>query len=510
MMLINQIITAAAWVFIGVIPAFYLFYIKGYDTRLGMLIGGVIGFVAGFLGTELGLIPSALHGGVTVFGLIVIALLLVPEMQMVLPGTAPPTRTSGPDGARDRLRRLLLATGGILLFLFVLFGLDALVPNLPIDPVLITFLLALLFMFFIVPRSKYADDQSTSQRTTNFAYALTLPTAIIVIGIVIFPVIWNGILSLRVVSVGDLANFELFDVSELTLANFEAQMGFRIDAVPCVTTDAGVCEVDEDGNTVFENPRRYFDDYRGYRTTAEFDLFGTHYAIGVRNPEFYPMITRTFLYTLASTVLAITFGLVAALLVREAFPGRAIFRGFILFPYIAPVISVAFIWQVLLRQNGFINGLIGSDTSWLSTNETFLGISIPLIMVILFQTWRYFPFAFLFLLARIQAIPEDMYEAAKVDGAAPSQRLWFITLPQLQAVFGTLFLLRFIWTFNKFDDVFLLTGPISQTKVIPVAIFESLFTESNVGEASAIAVVMAAILAVVLLIYFRFFLVDEA
>ena len=219
--------------------------------------------------------------------------------------------------------------------------------------------------------------------------------------------------------------------------------------------------------------------------------------IGVRNPEFYPMLLRTLGYTLASTVMAITFGLLVALLVREAFPGRAIFRGFVLFPYIAPVISVAFVWQVLLRQNGLVNGVLGTRINFLGENSL-----LPLFMVVLFQTWRYFPFAFLFLLARIQAIPDDMYEAAKVDGATPIQRLWFVTLPQLRAVIGTLFLLRFIWTFNKFDDVFLLTGAISQTKVIPIQIYESLFIESSVGEASAVAVVMAMILAVVLLIYF--------
>ena len=150
------------------------------------------------------------------------------------------------------------------------------------------------------------------------------------------------------------------------------------------------------------------------------------------------MLLRTFLYTLASSIAAIFFGLVAALVVRESFPGRSIFRGFLLFPYIAPVISVAFIWQVLLRQNGFVNGLLGTNTQFLSGNETVLGIALPLVMVILFQTWRYFPFAFLFLLARIQAIPDDIYEAAKVDGATPIQRLLYITLPQLRGVFGTL------------------------------------------------------------------------
>jgi multiple sugar transport system permease protein len=131
-------------------------------------------------------------------------------------------------------------------------------------------------------------------------------------------------------------------------------------------------------------------------------------------------------------------------------------------------------------------------------------------MVILFQAWRYFPFAYLFILARIQAIPDDLYEAAKVDGAAPSQRLWHVTLPQLRAVFGTLFLLRFIWTFNKFDDVFLLTGGAAGTKLISIEVYDQLFSGRNVGAAAAVAVVLALILLVVVAIYFRWFLVEEA
>jgi multiple sugar transport system permease protein len=130
-------------------------------------------------------------------------------------------------------------------------------------------------------------------------------------------------------------------------------------------------------------------------------------------------------------------------------------------------------------------------------------------MIVLFQVWRYFPFAFLFILARIQAIPEDMYEAAKVDGAAPSQRLMYITLPQLRSVFGTLFLLRFIWTFNKFDDVYLLTGGAANTNLITIEIYDQLFSSRNVGAASAVAVVLAIVLLVVVGIYFRWFLAEE-
>jgi multiple sugar transport system permease protein len=366
----------------------------------------------------------------------------------------------------------------------------------------------------IVPFGTYDQRVTARGRINNLAYALTIPTILIVFGIVIFPLVWNIIFSVRDISTTDLRDVELFDLSGASLDNFEAQMGFRIDNLPCEMDEGGACLV-EDGETVYPDARRYIGtSYRGYREVNSASLFGNYYALGLRNEDFYSMVWRSIFYTLSGTILAILFGLVAALLVREKFPGRNIFRGFILFPYIAPVISVAFIWRALLTQNGLINQTFGSNISFINTGDKFLSIAIPLVVAILFQAWRYFPFAFLFLLARIQAIPEDMYEAAKVDGATPVQRLFFITLPQLRAVFGTLFLLRFIWTFNKFDDVYLLTGINSRTKVIPVQIFEYLFfqptTPSNIGQASAVAVIMAFVLALILIIYFRFFLVDEA
>lgn len=363
----------------------------------------------------------------------------------------------------------------------------------------------------LLPSDDYIEKNATLRQRSNYlAYALIIPTTVIVMGIVIFPLIWNLIFSVRDIGTADLMGVELFDFSELTLENFTAQAGVRFDRVPCVEAEAGGCALNEEGAVEYEEARRYFEDYRGWRALNELNMGDEQLVVGVRNRDFYPMIFRTFAYTVASSVMAIFFGLVAALVANDTFPGRNVFRSFLLFPYIAPVISVAFVWQVLLRQNGIVNGVFGTNVPFLATNDTWLGISIPLLMVILFQTWRYFPFAFLFLLARIQAVPTEIYEAAKVDGALPSERLLFITLPQLRAVIGTLFLLRFIWTFNKFDDVFLLTGTNPDTKVIPVAIFEALFAESNVGEASAIAVIMAGILAVVLMFYFRFVLVEEA
>lgn len=300
-------------------------------------------------------------------------------------------------------------------------------------------------------RGNHAATVTMNQRITDLAYGLLLPTFIIVFAIVVFPMLWNLVLAFRPVRLRDLQGMELFAFNDLTLANFE-----RI-----------------------------------------FNLRG-----------FWDTLLRTFIYTISGTFLAIFLGLVAALVVRDHFPGRNFVRGFMLFPYIAPIVSVVFVWKLLFNaQYGLVNEFIaasgGMRTDFLNTP------GVAFTMVILFQGWRYFPFAFLFILARIQAIPEDMYEAAKVDGAAPSQRLWYITLPQLQAVFGTLFLLRFIWTFNKFDDVFLLTGGTANTNVITIEIYNQLFSARNVGTASAVALVLAAVLIVVIAIYFRWFLVEE-
>lgn len=485
------IIEAFIWIIIGALPGFYVFFIRGYDTRLGAMIGAGLGLLVGVAGIRLGVVSSGLSTVVIIMGAVGAALLLLPK--------------NAYDGEMTVQRRMIIALGGILIMLFLMVGFKDLVFfERSIDPGIFT-IIALLIYAFLIPRGLYTDNQSKVQRTANLAYALTVPTVLIVLGIVIFPVVWNVIFSIRKIEVNQLQQVQLFDLSEITLANFESQGGIRFDTVGCERDDSGACTIDTDGNIVYESARRTIENYRGWREQGGIQQGESQLTIGVRNPDFYPMIFRTIGYTLGSTIMAILFGLMVALLVREAFPGRAIFRGFVLFPYIAPVISVAFVWQALLKQNGLVNGILGTRTNFLGENSL-----LPLFMVILFQTWRYFPFAFLFLLARIQAIPEDMYEAAKVDGATPVQRLWFITLPQLRAVVGTLFLLRFIWTFNKFDDVFLLTGAIKQTKVIPIQIYESLFIESSVGEASAVAVVMAAILAVVLLIYFRYFLVDEA
>ena len=123
-------------------------------------------------------------------------------------------------------------------------------------------------------------------------------------------------------------------------------------------------------------------------------------------------------------------------------------------------------------------------------------LPMALTMVILFEVWRYFPLSFLSILARMQSIPSDIYEAAEIDGATPMQQFRFLSLPHIAGILAVLFLLRFIWTFNKFDDIFLLTGGNAGTRTLTVI--------SNLGAGAAVAVVIFLLLLVFSVIFIHF------
>lgn len=301
---------------------------------------------------------------------------------------------------------------------------------------------------------------SLARGEARLAYAMLAPTFVVVLLVVILPVLWNLWVSFRKVRLVDLQRANLWSF-DFTLDNYTTVLSGR---------------------------------------------------------NFLPIFSTTLIYTIGGALLAILGGLAAALLVNERFLGRSVFRGFLLFPYIAPVVAVAFAWRMMLNaQFGIVNQVLDQPIDFLSTRYAtldFFGAQIrwplALSMVILFEGWRYFPFAFLFFLARLQALPDELYEAAAVDGAVPSQRFWYITLPQLSGVFATLFLLRFIWTFNKFDDIYLLTGGGAGTEIITVQIYNYLTGRNNIGQAAALAMVLALFMLILLPLYFRFVAKEES
>jgi multiple sugar transport system permease protein len=236
-------------------------------------------------------------------------------------------------------------------------------------------------------------------------------------------------------------------------------------------------------------------------------------------PGFWSSLWTTLVYTVGGTAGSIVLGLIAALALRRPFRGRGVVRSTMLLPYVAPVVAVAFVWETALSpQTGIVNNwgvhLFGwhKPIAFLSTSSykaDLLGLHVhlplALMTVVAFEIWRYFPFAFLFLLARLQAVPAGIEEAATVDGATLTQRFRYILLPQLMPVIALLSVLRFIMTFNKFDDVYLLTGGGSGTDVVAVRVYDFLTASYDVGAAAAQALVLAVVLMVVLGIWFGFF-----
>ena len=249
--------------------------------------------------------------------------------------------------------------------------------------------------------------------------------------------------------------------------------------------------------------------------TSDFTL--SNFKKVITNYEFKDLLLTTFYYTFFGTVGAIVFGILSAQMVNQKFKGRSFVRSTLLFPYVAPVVALAFTWELLLDPNsGTLNNLL-LNYSIIDKPINLLGqkyvsififgfefkLRLALTTVIIFEIWRYFPLAFLFILARLQAVPKELYEAADIDGAGPYTKFMNITLPQITAVISILFMIRFIWNFNKFEDIFLLTGGASGTRTLPINVYEQGFSIGNIGMGSAVSMVIVLLLLFFMLIYFK-------
>ena len=232
-----------------------------------------------------------------------------------------------------------------------------------------------------------------------------------------------------------------------------------------------------------------------------------NYAWLLSNREFWHSLTLSTLWAGATVGLQIILGTAVALLLHQNFKGRAMVRGLVLFPYMMPVVSVVLVWMLLYNAlYGVVNwllvqaGIIAAPIAWLSQPDSAFWA------VVFVGVWKYFPFVVVIVLARLQVIPQDLYEAARIDGASAWSRFVDITLPQLRDVLLVVALLRTIFMFNNFEIIFLLTGggPLKATMTLPIMVYEQAFGIYELGRGSTIAVVMFLILIAVMSIYFAF------
>lgn len=219
-------------------------------------------------------------------------------------------------------------------------------------------------------------------------------------------------------------------------------------------------------------------------------------------------LLKSFLITAAFTILVVgiswALGMAAGVALQKKFPGRGIFRTLFLVPYALPMYAGVIAWKFMLQKDsGALNhllfdnlGLPGEKPFWLIGDNAFLSVVIVAI-------WRLWPFAFLMLMAGLQSIPKDVYEASAVDGAKPLRQWMSITLPMLRPVNMVLLLVMFLWTFNDFNTPFVLFGGSQPPAgdLISFHIYNSSFLTWNFGSGSAMSVLLLLFLLLVSGIY---------
>lgn len=229
----------------------------------------------------------------------------------------------------------------------------------------------------------------------------------------------------------------------------------------------------------------------------------------LQNQIFWQVLWQTVLFTLGSVIFHLVLGMGLALLLHARINGkiRNLFRGLLILPWMFAPTVAGMIWVLMLSPFGVINGFL-TTIGLLDPNQTINWLGNPatsLLSVTAMNIWRAYPFFLVMLLAGLQAIPEDVYEAADIDGTTPLQKFWFITVPALRGIILTIVLLDGIWTFRAFDPVYVMTGggPVNSSQVLPTIIYFDAFQKLRFGYASAEAVIMFLILFAFSVVYVR-------
>ncbi|MGO1879953.1 carbohydrate ABC transporter permease [Microbacterium gubbeenense] len=231
-----------------------------------------------------------------------------------------------------------------------------------------------------------------------------------------------------------------------------------------------------------------------------------HYTDLLTDKGFYTSVTNTLIFTTVSVAAHLVIGLVFALLLNSPLVSRsttAIYRTIYVLPWLFTVAIVAVLWRLLLNPNGVINYLLSfvgvGATEWLSDPSLALGT------VTFINIWAGYPFFMVSLLAGLQGISADLYEAARVDGANAWQRFTAVTLPNLKPVIISMSLLDLIWTSQQFALIWMTTGggPIDATELVSTYTYKLAFTKYEFGAASTAAVVVLVLSMILAVLYVR-------
>jgi multiple sugar transport system permease protein len=243
--------------------------------------------------------------------------------------------------------------------------------------------------------------------------------------------------------------------------------------------------------------------------SVEYEYVGLdNYSDLIDDSEFWWSFQRGMIFSVGTISFQVLLGLAAALFLNRSFFGRGFVRGITLFPYMLPTIVTILLWKWLLSATfGPINFVL----QWLGLTRNpvvWLGENWLMASTIFIGVWQFFPFVVISLLARLQMIDLELYEAAEIDGANAGKRFLYITLPELRYVLFVVVLLRTFFMFTKFDVPWLMaTGGGLQQLVqnLPVYAFRKAFSICQVGEGAAISVTLFLMLILWTIVYFRIY-----
>jgi multiple sugar transport system permease protein len=250
---------------------------------------------------------------------------------------------------------------------------------------------------------------------------------------------------------------------------------------------------------------------RGMMMAFQYNRFGVTSWVGLDNfnemrsdPIFWSSLVITFKFTFSMVVVWLLLGLTVALLMNWSFKGRGFVRGILAIPWAVPDIPVILTFTIMLDPNfGIINRFaswipgVHHQIQWVSSS------TLAFVAIVMMVAWKGFPFYALILLSSLQSIPDDLYEAARVDGAGSIRSFWSITLPALVPTLALLAILAFIFSFQQFTLIYKMTGggPGTDTSTLAVLIYNQAFEFFNYNYASAIAVIALLLALLATLIY---------
>jgi trehalose/maltose transport system permease protein len=356
----------------------------------------------------------------------------------------------------------------------------------------------------VKPKKKKLTDLAKIEE--RLAYLLLVPTFIILFTIALYPlasVFYNSMTN-RVFASGRTVEFVGFE-------NYARLLSVTVRELPPVMDEAtGQVMVDENGRTVFARPLDILPrEPRVYRELGQFGIFGSRYVIGATDRNFIRSIWDTLVFTVVSVGLETVLGLGVALVVNSQFPGRGMMRVVMLVPWAIPTAVSSRMWEWMFgsTRTGFFNVVfqnlgIGDGQIPFLVDPTW---QLPAMIAI--DVWKTTPFMALLLLAGLQLIPSDVYEAADVDGANKVRQFWSITLPLLKPTLAVALVFRTLDAIRVFD-VFQIVLAKRKFSMASFAYYE-LIDNQAMGYSSAASVVIFVIITIFAILYIRMLGVDE-